>query len=158
MTIIDDFPPLQVCNNGLIMGALAIANEDPTDISARVLEYAVANAAANCAQSPSSDGTWSETANYVRLRPLSLARMSSLTSVCFRRMQWYFGTTGHVQMTAALLSATGSTHNLLDSNAGMKNSGLYHMCVARARSCSTRPGASRADRHRLSPSPRLVGT
>lgn len=30
-------------------------------------------------------------------------------------------------MTSALLSATGSTHNLLDSNPGMKLSGLYHM-------------------------------
>ncbi|ORY74549.1 chondroitin AC/alginate lyase [Leucosporidium creatinivorum] len=95
-----------VCNNGLIVGALAIANEDPTGIAARVLEYAVANAADNCAMSPSNDGTWSETANY-----------------------WYFGTTGHVQMTSALLSATGSTHNLLDSNPGMKLSGLYHMYV-----------------------------
>lgn len=96
----------KVCNNGLVAGALAIANEDPTGIAARVLEYAVANAAENCAMSPSNDGTWSETANY-----------------------WYFGTTGHVQMASALLSATGSTQNLLDSNPGMKLSGLYHMWV-----------------------------
>jgi hypothetical protein len=33
-------------------------------------------------------------------------------------------------MAAALLSATGSTQNLLTSNPGMKLSGLYHMCAS----------------------------
>lgn len=74
LTLMSSLP--QVCNNGLITGALAIANEDPTGIAARVLEYAVANAAGNCAMSPSSDGTWSETANYVRSpSPLILLKL-----------------------------------------------------------------------------------
>ncbi|KAM0750669.1 hypothetical protein T439DRAFT_289176 [Meredithblackwellia eburnea MCA 4105] len=95
-----------VCNGGLTIGALAIANEDPTGVAAQLLSLAVPNANANCAMAPSPDGTWSETPNY-----------------------WYFGTTGHAQMAAALLSATGSTQNLLDGNPGMKLSGLYHMYV-----------------------------
>lgn len=33
-------------------------------------------------------------------------------------------------MAAALLTATGSTQNLLDSNPGMKLSALYHMYVS----------------------------
>lgn len=32
-------------------------------------------------------------------------------------------------MAAALLTATGSTHDLMDSNPGMKLSALYHMYV-----------------------------
>ncbi|KAM0751042.1 hypothetical protein T439DRAFT_288209, partial [Meredithblackwellia eburnea MCA 4105] len=95
-----------VCNDGMIVGALAIANEDPTGIAKQILPLALANANTYCAYAPSPDGTWSETANY-----------------------WYFGTTAHVQMAAALLSATGSTQNLLDVNPGMKLSSLYHMYV-----------------------------
>ena len=97
---------MQVCNNGLVAGALAIANEDPTGVAASILRQAVPNAALNCANSPDNDGTWSETANY-----------------------WYFGTTGHTQMAAQLLTATGSTQNLLTSNPGMQKSGNYHMHV-----------------------------
>ncbi|KAL8278292.1 hypothetical protein RQP46_009324 [Phenoliferia psychrophenolica] len=95
-----------VCNNGLTLGALAIAGEDTTGIAAKVLAYTVPNAADNCAFSPSPDGTWSETANY-----------------------WYFGTSAHSSMASALLTSTGSTQNLLDSNPGMKLSALYHMYV-----------------------------
>lgn len=39
-------------------------NEDPTGVAAKLLAFTVPNAAANCAQAPSPDGTWSETANY----------------------------------------------------------------------------------------------
>ena len=53
-----------VCNNGLTMGALAIANEDPTGVAARVLAFTVPNAASGIAMSASSDGTSSETPNY----------------------------------------------------------------------------------------------
>lgn len=55
----------QVCNNGLIAGALAITGDDTTNSASRMLEQAVPNIVANCAQGPSPDGTWSETPNYV---------------------------------------------------------------------------------------------
>jgi hypothetical protein len=55
------------------MGALAIANEDPTGVSARILGYTVPNAAVAVSMAPSSDGTWSETPNYwYALVPLTL--------------------------------------------------------------------------------------
>ncbi|GAA5928825.1 hypothetical protein JCM1841_003582 [Sporobolomyces salmonicolor] len=95
-----------VCNKGLTMGALAIANEDPTGIAAAILNQTVPNAQAHCSFAPSPEGTWSETANY-----------------------WYFGTYSHVEMAASLLSATGSTQNMLDANPGMKLSAIYHMYV-----------------------------
>ncbi|KAK4704474.1 diacylglycerol diphosphate phosphatase / phosphatidate phosphatase, partial [Phenoliferia sp. Uapishka_3] len=95
-----------VCSGGMIIGALSIMNEDPTGMAAKVLELAVPNIRDNCAFSPSSDGTWSETANY-----------------------WYYGTTGHTQAASALLSATGSTQEILTSNPAMVNSSLYHMYV-----------------------------
>lgn len=47
------------------MGALAIANEDPTGISARILKYTLPNAAAHCAFAVQTDGTWTETPDYV---------------------------------------------------------------------------------------------
>ncbi|SCZ99350.1 BZ3500_MvSof-1268-A1-R1_Chr7-2g09496 [Microbotryum saponariae] len=96
-----------VCNNGLIMGALAIANEDPTGTAAKILGHAVPNSASVCAFAPTSDGgVWQETANY-----------------------WYFGTTGHAQSAASLISATGSDQGLLTNNPGMALSGKYHMYV-----------------------------
>ncbi|GAA5866724.1 hypothetical protein JCM8547_002738 [Rhodosporidiobolus lusitaniae] len=96
-----------VCNKGMAMGALAIINEDPTNSIARsVLDAAVESAATYCSFAPSPEGTWSETANY-----------------------WYFGTYSHVEMAASLLSATGSTQNLLDANPGMRLSAMYHMYV-----------------------------
>ncbi|KIJ68204.1 hypothetical protein HYDPIDRAFT_106355 [Hydnomerulius pinastri MD-312] len=93
-----------VCNNGLTMGALAIFGDDTTGIAEQLLGMTIPNALENCALAPSSDGTWSETANY-----------------------WYFGTTGHAEMSASLLSATGSTYNLLDVNPDFHLTGLYHM-------------------------------
>ncbi|BGP31527.1 hypothetical protein JCM10296v2_003297 [Rhodotorula toruloides] len=96
-----------VCNKGMTMGALAIINEDPTNgIAKQILGYTVPNAVEYCSFAPSPEGTWSETANY-----------------------WYFGTYSHVEMAAALLSATGSTQNMLDANPGMKLSATYHMYV-----------------------------
>ncbi|BGP24134.1 heparinase II/III family protein [Rhodotorula toruloides] len=96
-----------VCNKGLAMGALAIFNEDPTNgIAKQILGYTVPNAVEYCSFAPSPEGTWSETANY-----------------------WYFGTYSHVEMAASLLTATGSTQNMLDANPGMKLSATYHMYV-----------------------------
>ncbi|KAM0789095.1 hypothetical protein ACM66B_003152 [Microbotryomycetes sp. NB124-2] len=95
-----------VCNAGLTLGALAIANEDPTGAAQSILEKTVANAKDNCAMAVQPDGTWTETANY-----------------------WYFGTTGHAEMASALLSATGSTQELLSSNPSQNLSSLYHMYV-----------------------------
>lgn len=43
------------------MGALAIANEDPTGLAASVLKAALDNALDNCAASVQTDGTWTET-------------------------------------------------------------------------------------------------
>ena len=93
-----------VCNNGLTMGSLAILGDDTTGIAQQLLSMTVTNAVENCALSPTSDGTWPETNDY-----------------------WYFGSTGHAEMSSSLLTATGSTYNLLDVNAGMKLSGLFHM-------------------------------
>ncbi|KAM0789094.1 hypothetical protein ACM66B_003151 [Microbotryomycetes sp. NB124-2] len=94
-----------VCNNGLILGALAISGDDPTDASQRIFDEVVPNMAIQCSQAPSSDGSWPETPNY-----------------------WYFGTTAHVSSAAALLSATGNDQGLLDWPA-MRNSGLFHMAT-----------------------------
>lgn len=93
-----------VCNGGLTMGALAILNEDPTGVAQRVLGYTVDNAAGNCMQAVSSDGTWSETSDY-----------------------WYFGSTATAQMISALQTATGSDHGLLDANPNYSKTGLFHM-------------------------------
>lgn len=86
------------------MGALAILGDDTSGIAEQLLALTVPNAVANCAMSTTSDGTWTETANY-----------------------WYFGTTGHAEMSASLLTATGSSFNLLDVNADFHLTGLYHM-------------------------------
>lgn len=95
-----------VCNGGLTMGALAIANEDPTGTAAAILAKTVPNAASNCAMGVQPDGTWTETANY-----------------------WYFGATGHAEMATALLSATGSDGELMSSNPAQNLSSLFHMYV-----------------------------
>lgn len=93
-----------VCNNGLTMGSLAILGDDTTGIAQQLLSMTVTNALQNCALAPSSDGSWSETNDY-----------------------WYFGSTGHAEMASSLLTATGSTYDLLDVNPGMKLSGLFHI-------------------------------
>ncbi|KDQ14441.1 hypothetical protein BOTBODRAFT_159293 [Botryobasidium botryosum FD-172 SS1] len=95
-----------VCNAGMTIGALAILGDDPSGTAAQILGYSTANAPKNCAMGPSTDGTWSETANY-----------------------WYFGTTGHAEMSAALLSATGSSFNMLSTNAGFNLTSFFHIHV-----------------------------
>lgn len=96
-----------VCNGGLTMGALAILGDDTSGTASQLLALTVDNAKQNCAMAPSTDGTWSETANY-----------------------WYFGTTGHAEMSASLVSATGSDYGLLTANPNFNLTALYHMYAA----------------------------
>ncbi|OBZ79350.1 3-ketoacyl-CoA thiolase 5, peroxisomal [Grifola frondosa] len=95
-----------VCNGGLTVGALAILGDDTTGVAEQILSLTIDNAKQNCALAVSTDGTWAETANY-----------------------WYFGTTGHAEMTSSLMTATGSDYGLLDVNADFKLTGLFHMYV-----------------------------
>ncbi|KAJ7252781.1 hypothetical protein B0H12DRAFT_1117835 [Mycena haematopus] len=59
---------------------------------------------ANCVWAVSDDGTWSETNDY-----------------------WYFGSTGLAEMSASLISATGSDYGLLAANPNLYKTGLFHM-------------------------------
>ncbi|KAI0361406.1 hypothetical protein OH77DRAFT_1390466 [Trametes cingulata] len=95
-----------VCNSGLTMGALAILGDDNDDLAQQILGKTIPNALENCIWAVSSDGTWAETANY-----------------------WYFGTTGLAEMTASLMTATGSDYGLLHNNPNLNLTGLYHMFV-----------------------------
>ncbi|KAF7298857.1 hypothetical protein MIND_00833500 [Mycena indigotica] len=95
-----------VCNSGLTLGSLAILGDDTTGVARQLLQTTVDNAKQACAQAVSTDGTWAETANY-----------------------WYFGTTGHAEMSASLLSATGSHYGLLDVNKDFSKTGDFHMYV-----------------------------
>ncbi|KAG6911560.1 hypothetical protein DXG01_011862 [Tephrocybe rancida] len=100
-----------VCNSGLTLGSLAILHDDESGIAEQLLALTVPNALENCARAVSDDGTWAETANY-----------------------WYFGTTGHAEMSSALLSATGSHYGLMDVNPNFSKTGSFHMYVAGATS------------------------
>jgi len=93
-----------VCNSGLTLASLAILGDDNSGIPEQLLGLTVDNAKQNCAFGPTDDGTWGETANY-----------------------WYFGTTGHAEMSSALITATGSDYGLLDVNSNFFQTGLYHM-------------------------------
>jgi len=93
-----------VCNGGLTMGALAILGDDTSGTATQLLNLTVPNAKQTCVNAVSSDGTWSETANY-----------------------WYFGTTGHAEMASSLLTATGSHYDLLTTNPTFNLTGVYHM-------------------------------
>jgi hypothetical protein len=95
-----------VCNSGLTLASLAILGDDNSGIAEQLLGLTVPNAKANCAQATVDDGAWAETPNY-----------------------WYFGTTGHAEMSSALLTATGSHYGLLDVNTNFFKTGLYHMYI-----------------------------
>lgn len=95
-----------VCNSGLTMGALAILGDDTSGFAESLLGLTVPNALQNCVDAVTDDGTWTETANY-----------------------WYFGTTGHAEMTSSLLTATGSDYGMLNTNSQFKQTGLFHMYV-----------------------------
>jgi len=93
-----------VSNGGLTLASLAILDDDNTGTAQQLLGFTVDNAKGNCAFAVSNDGTWAETANY-----------------------WYFGTTGHAEMTSALITATGSDYGLLSVNPNFNNTGDYHL-------------------------------
>lgn len=48
----------------MTLGALAIANEDPTGTAAQILAASVPNAIDQCENAVGADGTWTETPNY----------------------------------------------------------------------------------------------
>lgn len=96
-----------VCNSGMTLGALAILGDDTSGTAEQILGFSVPNALQGCAQAVTSDGTWNETANY-----------------------WYFGTTGHAEMSSALLTATGSDQQMLTTNKNFPLTGLFHMFVS----------------------------
>ncbi|KAH8821971.1 hypothetical protein F5884DRAFT_746259 [Xylogone sp. PMI_703] len=93
-----------VVNAGMIIGSLAVYNEDPTGTASRLLATAVPNAQQNCAQAVHSCGAWTETPDY-----------------------WYFGTQAHAQMASALLTATGNTQRMLTVNPATINTSLAHI-------------------------------
>lgn len=95
-----------VCNGGLTMASLAILGDDNTGIAQGILNQTIANAQNNCVNAVSSDGTWSETANY-----------------------WYFGTTGHAELVSSVMTATGSDQGLLKANTNFFLTALYHFYV-----------------------------
>ncbi|PWN19472.1 hypothetical protein BCV69DRAFT_272086 [Microstroma glucosiphilum] len=95
-----------VCNSGLILGALAIWSEDPTDASQTIINEALPNMRQNCMRGAGSDGTWSETPNY-----------------------WYFGTNAQARALSALISSTGSDQGLSAANSNWNLTGQYHMYV-----------------------------
>jgi hypothetical protein len=96
-----------VCNGGLTLGALAILGDDTTGNAQALLGYTINNAKQNCVMAATSDGTWNETANY-----------------------WYFGTTGHAEMSSSLITAAGSDFGLMTTNPNFNLTGLYHMYVS----------------------------
>ncbi|KIO25250.1 hypothetical protein M407DRAFT_25374 [Tulasnella calospora MUT 4182] len=67
------------------VGALAILGDDTTNTAAKIINYTIPNAVANCAQGATSDGTLTQTIKY-----------------------WYYGTSSHAEMASSVLTATGS--------------------------------------------------
>lgn len=53
-----------VTNGGMVVGSLAIMNDDPTGTAAKMLTLALQSASTNCVNAVSPDGTWSETSDY----------------------------------------------------------------------------------------------
>jgi hypothetical protein len=88
------------------MASLAILGDDTSGTAQQLLAQTVPNAKSVCALAVSNDGSWSETANY-----------------------WYFGTTGHAEMAASLISATGSDYGLLETNPNFNLTGMFHMYI-----------------------------
>jgi len=96
-----------VSNGGLILGALAILDDDTTGTATQMLGYSVPNAVANCAHVPSTDGTGAETANY-----------------------WEFAMTGLSELTSSLMTATGGgDFGMLTANDGLALTPIFRMYV-----------------------------
>lgn len=93
-----------VCNAGMILGVLAIQDEDQSYND--LLDNAIGSSKVNCFKGPASDGTWAETPNY-----------------------WYFGTTGAAEMVSALTTARGSDDGLAASQPGFALTSEFHMYV-----------------------------
>jgi hypothetical protein len=68
-----------VSNAGLMLGALAIYNEDPTGTAAQILPDTIANSQQYCAHAISSDGTWLETPDYWSVSVMLLIAFRVLT-------------------------------------------------------------------------------
>lgn len=93
-----------VCNAGMILGVLAIQDEDSSFND--LLNNAIGSSKANCFKGAESDGTWAETPDY-----------------------WYFGTTGAAEMVSALTTAQGSDQGLAESNPSFQLTSEFHMYV-----------------------------
>lgn len=96
-----------VSNSGILLGALAIADEDPTGIAQQTISDVIPNMKDNCMQGVYDDGTWSETANY-----------------------WYFGSNAQARAVSSLTTATGSDQGMMDANPNWSKTGLFHMHVS----------------------------
>lgn len=97
-----------VCNSGLLLGALALGNEDPSGSAAQsIMGSTIPNMKNNCMQAVYDDGTWTETANY-----------------------WYFGTDGLARAYSALMTATGGDQGLMAANPNWSKTGAFHMYVS----------------------------
>ena len=94
----------QVCNGGMTIGALAIADEEPA-IAAEILQDAVASIP-NSLRSYAPDGGWEEGPGY-----------------------WHYATRYTVYMLTALLSALGTDFGLSNYE-GMDNTGFFRMHFA----------------------------
>lgn len=95
-----------VCNSGLLLGALAVWDEDPTGYADSLISQILPNMKANCMQGAYDDGTWSETANY-----------------------WYFGSNAQARALSSLITATGSDQDLSAANPNWPQTGYFHMYV-----------------------------
>jgi hypothetical protein len=94
----------QVCNGGMTVGALAIADEEPA-LAGEILEKAIASVPLAMA-SYAPDGAWNEGPGY-----------------------WAYATTYNVVMLAALQSALGSDFGLSDAK-GFDQTGLFPLYMA----------------------------
>lgn len=97
-----------VSNSGLLLGALALGDEDPTgNTVSATLNDVIPNMKQNCMQGVYEDGTWSETPNY-----------------------WYFGSNAQARAVSALTTATGSDQGMMDANPNWSKTGAFHMYVS----------------------------
>lgn len=97
-----------VSNSGLLLGALALGDEDPTGtVAQQTISSVIPNMQQNCMQAVYDDGTWSETANY-----------------------WYFGSNAQARAVSALTTATGSDQGMMNANPNWSKTGAFHMYVS----------------------------
>ena len=121
-----------VCNGGLVLGALAVADEEP-EIAAEVVSHALQSVRKGMA-SYKPDGAWYEGPVY-----------------------WHYGTTYDGMMMAALGSALGSDFRLSKTK-GFDKTGLFWTCITRPTGtlynygdCYNGPKSRHRSEYRLSP-------